>query len=30
MSEIEFIDYLWCNDKVGYCQYIIDLIVPIL
>ena len=30
MNEIDFINYLWFNDKIGCCQYIIDLIVPIL
>lgn len=30
MNELEFVNYLWENDKVGCCQYLIDLIVPII
>lgn len=30
MNELEFVNYLWENDKIGCCQYLIDLIVPII
>lgn len=30
MNEIDFINYLWISDKVACCEYIIDLIIPIL
>lgn len=30
MNELEFVDYLWNNDKIGCCEYLIDSIQPII